>query len=318
MNRYTRIMLRLLIAGLFAQLAGNAYAQRRTATEKVEGEAATIVYRQDFNDDENLDNFYSDNGRVLWSDSPAGAFGSSGAMKLLSDGGIVGCERILKWVDEDSTIVFAFYAHGITDSYFQAKGAGVNKNLHAYFKITEQDTWCFAKFKASSMTGFGGGGGKPGETFTNLQFVIEATDKAVDAPFLLIDDVVIFSGDDGKKPTAPPSGLGASYYADGKCVSLNWDVAKDDVGVYKYEVHRSDEADFQASTKTRISSISDNYYEDRGAKPGSICYYRIVGIDAGGFAVESDTVKFSLDANAEIKGAQQAAGTMANGAGDEF
>jgi hypothetical protein len=90
------------------------------------------------------------------------------------------------------------------------------------------------------------------------------------------------------------------------------------VGVYKYEVHRSDEADFQASTKTRISSISDNYYEDRGAKPGSTCYYRIVGIDAGGFAVESDTVKFSLDANAEIKGAQQAAGTMANGAGDEF
>lgn len=286
MKRWRKVIVGVVV-GLTVTLP--ALAQRRTVSGPTQpGEPAKLLYKQDFEEPNVVDNFQE---TATWADEPGGAFGSKGALKVLGTGGRV-AERYLKWVNQDTTIAFMYYPHGAQSAYFQARADKAGKNLHAYFKTDVQDKWQFARIKADSLVGFGGGASSPGESFRNFMFHIETVDKQVEDPYLLVDNIVIFSGPDGTPPSAPPKNLTASWYAEGGAVSLNWDVAKDDVGIYEYEVHRSESPDFVPARETRLAVIHDNYYEDRGVQAGKTYYYRVVGRDLGGYTVVSDAVKY--------------------------
>ena len=285
------ILMSVIVSIVILTLTAPSQAQRRkVATIKTAGEPATVIYKQNFDEENILDNFQED---AEWSDTPGGAFGSLGALKL--SGGGKNAERYMKWANNDTTIAFMYYAHGVTEAYIQGRASKAGKNLHAYFKCDKQDEWVAAKIKASSLTGFGGGSSSPGETFRNIIFVADVADKNIDEPFLLIDNIVIFSGTDGQPPSAAPTKLKASWYADANAVSLNWDLAKDDVGIYRYEIHRSESEEFKPARATRIGVVSDNYYEDTTATAGKTYFYRVVGKDMGGFTITSKPVKYSAE-----------------------
>lgn len=286
-----RMTCAMLAAVLLAALAMDLSAQRRK-TEKQEGEAATVVYRQDFENDGDLDNFASDSGTVKW--NPEGAFGSSGCLKLTGDHA-VSAEKYMKWEDKDTTVAFMFYAHGVKNAYAMARGEKAGKNLKANFPKVEQDKWIPARMSAASFVGFKGGGGTPGENFRNILFVMDEVDKNVADPYLLIDNIVIFNGADGKKPTAAASNITAEANDKGGC-SLNWDQAKDDVAINRYLVHRSETKGFTPSAQTCIADIADNYYEDKTAAPGKAYYYRIEAKDLGGFPIISEEIVYGAPA----------------------
>ena len=200
-------------------------------------------------------------------------------------------ERYIKWTNENTTIAFMYYPHGVKEAYFQAGAVKAAKNLHAEFKCEKQDAWQFARIKADSLVGFQGGSSTPGETFKNLIFVASAADKAVENPYLLIDNIVVYSGDPTNPPSAPGK-LTVTMNKQNNAAGLNWDPATDDVGVYKYDVFRGDTQEFETNAKTRLASISDNYYEDPTTAAGKTYYYKVVAKNVGGLEKASDVVKY--------------------------
>jgi hypothetical protein len=288
--RFALALLMLLAASPFA------FGQRAgAASVKQEGKPAVVVYRQDFEDEGMLDSFYktiSHGVHADWCSDPAGAFGGKGSLKISSAGGNMGAERYLDWKNDNTTIAFMYYAHGVKSPYLMGHGAKAGKNLHAYFPVSAQDKWQFARVKASSFSGFGGGNSSPGETFRNLLFVVEEWDKDVKDPFLLIDRIVVFSGDDGQAPTAPPTKLAVTWFEKTHAASINFTEAVDDVGVFNYEVHRSLTPGFEPGRETRLARINDSYFEDGTVEAGKTYYYKIVAEDAGGFRVASEEFKY--------------------------
>jgi len=266
-----------------AGLASPALAQRRTATSSTgDGKSLNVMYKQDFNEDGVADNFEGG----TWCDDPAGAFGSKGSLKTTEV-----AERYMKWVNDGTTIAFMYYCHGAKDAYFQAWGTKANKNLHANVNCEKQDVWQFAKIKADSLVGNSGGASSPGEVFKNLMFVAGDKDKSVENAFLLIDNIVVYSGDPTNAPSAPGK-LSASLNKQNKAVSLNWDPAKDDVGCYKYDVCRGDTEAFEANAKSRLGSVSDNYFEDVTAEAGKTYFYKVVAKNVAGLETASTAVKY--------------------------
>jgi hypothetical protein len=79
-----------------------------------------------------------------------------------------------------------------------------------------------------------------------------------------------------------PAGLAAA--ATGSTVNLSWTASTDNVGVTKYEVHRSATAEFTADATTKIADVpSGTTYAD-AARPAGTWYYRVDAVDAAGNA----------------------------------
>lgn len=283
------LLMGLLCSSLHAQRAGSGSAT------KAPGAAAKVIYRQDFDDEGGLDSFYKALGHgnhTDWIGDGAGAFGSKGAIKITSAGGNPGCERYLDWKDENTTIAFMIYPHGVKSAYLMGHGAKAGKNIRAYFPITAQDQWQLVRVKASAFSN-----GTPGESFRNLLFLAEEWDPNVKDAYFLLDKIVIFSGDDGQPPSAGPREVKVTWFEKNKAASINFSPAADDVGVYLYDIHRSESAAFEPTRETRIARVNDTYFEDKSVEAGKTYYYRIAATDVGGFAVTSDPVKYDSENN---------------------
>ena len=98
-----------------------------------------------------------------------------------------------------------------------------------------------------------------------MAFVV-AWNGGSDDAYLLIDNVVLFTGADGQPPSKPPSSLAATQ--DGKDVLLTWSAAKDDLGLLSYDVHRSETKGFAPRRSNRVGKVRNTQYRDRGANAG--------------------------------------------------
>jgi hypothetical protein len=81
-------------------------------------------------------------------------------------------------------------------------------------------------------------------------------------------------------PSAP-SALSATVA--GVIVTLSWGAALDDVGVARYDIHRSRAAGFLPGADTLIASTVSPGYTDSD-RPAGQGYYRVLAVDAGGNA----------------------------------
>ena len=88
--------------------------------------------------------------------------------------------------------------------------------------------------------------------------------------------------------------------------------------MYVYEVHRSETASFEPSRKTRIARINDNYFEDKTVEAGKTYYYKIVAEDVGGFALNSEEVKYVSEQAGSGPGKTAKEGEKTAGDGKEF
>ena len=78
---------------------------------------------------------------------------------------------------------------------------------------------------------------------------------------------------------SPPGSLAASVSA--STVSLTWNASTDNVGVLRYNVHRSTTAGFTPSVANRIGQPAGTSYSDPGLGAGTY-YYKVTAEDAAG------------------------------------
>jgi concanavalin A-like lectin/glucanase superfamily protein/Big-like domain-containing protein len=115
----------------------------------------------------------------------------------------------------------------------------------------------------------------------------------------LVDDVRIYDRalaaaeiqDDMNQPvtsttppadTTPPTAPGALTATGGLGqIGLSWEAATDDVGIAKYNVHRSTTPGFTPSTANRIAQPTGTTYADSGLAAGTY-YYKVQAEDAAG------------------------------------
>jgi fibronectin type 3 domain-containing protein len=83
---------------------------------------------------------------------------------------------------------------------------------------------------------------------------------------------------DSQAPTAP-TGLSAGVA--GSTVSLNWTASTDNVGVVRYNLHRSTTSGFAPSTANRIAQPAGTSFTDAGVGTGTY-YYKVTAEDAAG------------------------------------
>jgi hypothetical protein len=80
-------------------------------------------------------------------------------------------------------------------------------------------------------------------------------------------------------PPSAPTGLGASV--SGSTVDLSWNAPSDNVGVTRYNLHRSATSGFVPSASNRIAQPTATSYADAGRPPGTY-YYLVTAEDAAG------------------------------------
>jgi hypothetical protein len=80
-------------------------------------------------------------------------------------------------------------------------------------------------------------------------------------------------------PPGSPTGLSAAIGPGS--AALSWSVPSDNVGVTRYNLHRSQTAGFAPAAGNRIAQPATNGYSDSGLPPGRY-YYRVTAEDAAG------------------------------------
>ena len=77
---------------------------------------------------------------------------------------------------------------------------------------------------------------------------------------------------DTEPPTAPTNVTGAGSFGQ---VQLNWTAATDNVGVVRYNVHRSTVASFLPNQENRVAQVPSTSYLDTPLAPG-VYFYKVV------------------------------------------
>ena len=123
-----------------------------------------------------------------------------------------------------------------------------------------------------------GGNAIWGEWFNGLIDEVRIYSRALSAGEIQADMNTSITSPDGIPPSAPGTltatgGLGQ--------ISLSWGPATDNVGVVKYNVHRSTTPGFTPTTANRIAQPTGTTYIDAGLAAGTY-YYKVTAEDAAG------------------------------------
>jgi hypothetical protein len=116
------------------------------------------------------------------------------------------------------------------------------------------------------------------EFFAGLIDEVRVYNRALTAGEIQVDMGSPIVSSDASPPTAP-TGLTATGGI-GQA-SLSWSAAADDIGVAKYNVHRSATSGFTPSTANRVAQPTGTGYVDTGLAPGT-WFYKVTAQDAAG------------------------------------
>ena len=127
-----------------------------------------------------------------------------------------------------------------------------------------------------------GGNSIWGEWFAGLIDEVRVYNRALSAGEVQQDMATAVSGSPPPPDTSPPtapSGLSASTAVGS--VTLSWAASSDNVGVARYNLHRSQTAGFTPATGNRVAQPTGTSYTDSGLAAGTY-YYRVTAEDAAG------------------------------------
>ena len=123
-----------------------------------------------------------------------------------------------------------------------------------------------------------GGNASGREWFQGLIDEVRIYNRALSAAEIQADMATSIGNQDTSPPTAP---AGVTPTIGLNSVALAWTASTDNVGVVRYNVHRSTTAGFTPSAANRIAQPAGNSYSDSPLSPATY-YYRVTAEDAAG------------------------------------
>ena len=123
-----------------------------------------------------------------------------------------------------------------------------------------------------------GGNAIWGEWFNGLIDEVRVYNRALTAAEIQTDMNTPISNPDSTPPSAPGALTATGGLAQ---ATLTWGAASDNIGVTRYNVHRSTTSGFTPSTANRIAQPTGTSYTDTGLTPGTY-FYKVTAEDAAG------------------------------------
>ena len=168
---------------------------------KVKIPAGEEIYKQGFEEEDDLDSWMSDVSELEW--KKGGCEDSKGCLKVNTPvyekagangpegggGGYLEAEKYINFEDKGTIIDFDYFLNGIgTDVYVRGISSG---GYNVSVKSPVKGKWAHARVKCAEMKNPKDGELATGQTFRTHCYVFAGVDKAVQDPYVLIDNVVI-------------------------------------------------------------------------------------------------------------------------------
>lgn len=243
-----------------------------------EEEEPRVIRRYDFDDGDTKGAEGTNDGKVEIEEKDT-FDGSGKALRITNDKTYLGTSWYQRnpIKENNTTICFAYKVLGINGNLFVQCGSQGIGNLHADVKSTTKGEWAAAAVDLGKLVDWGGKyTNSKGHSLGNIQIYggIKGG-KAV----LLLDNVVVFEGED-RKPPRPPEDLSARI--EDYRIKLTWRRAEEETIVTRYEVHRGTNPDFKPSAEnligqTRLLETHDDTISNFGT-----FYYKTRAIDISG------------------------------------
>lgn len=245
------------------------------------GESCRILLKVLF-DDESLEAFENGYGGSLEITTDDFSQGSGALMCRIEN--FCDAEKYHRWEDADTKICFQYYSHGV--KVLRVLGNSVADGENLYYNLTDlaQDAWTSVCVPAAALRNvvpkhggpecpFGETTGK-GKTFKNLVFHLTQVSKNVDEAYLVLDQLVVYSGKDTEAPARPSA---PTVEVADKVTYLVWADVADNVAVSHYLVYRLADERAQPSKEALLGKTV--IPELDVAEPG---VYAVVAVDFEG------------------------------------
>jgi len=198
----------------------------------------------------------------------------------------VDVEHLMHFTDHETRVAFHYYSHGYP--IIRVLGWVVDERENYYFNITNavQDQWAETVVRVADFRNviprhgvpdkpFGDRTGK-GKTFRNIVLhLMTGTQTNVPAPFALLDNLVLYSGEDHTPPVMRGT---LRINLDDKGGFLSWPDAHDDVGVAYYKVYGGHAPDFAVTDTALLGTTVVPEF----ALSHSNGFFQVVAVDFGG------------------------------------
>ncbi len=153
-----------------------------------------------------------------------------------------------------------------------------------------------------------GGNAVWSEWFQGLIDEVRIYNRALSATEIQADMATSIGNQDTSPPTTP-AGLGGTIGL--SSVALSWTASTDNVGVSRYNVHRSTTQGFTPSAANRIAQPTSPSYSDSPLSPATY-YYRVTAEDAAG-NLSAASSEFTAAVTGDISAPTQPANLSATG-----
>ncbi len=238
-------------------------------------------------DDGDLRRWQSDSDQVQVMASDELTYDGEGkAMVVSGKADPIACFNYQRFSDHDTRCWIVYYAEGLSgDLIPQGASAQAGKNLHLSIAM-EQDHWAVASARMATMTDWNGKDRGEGHDFRFLM-LYASVEPAAKVSRFVIDRLVFHDGED----LAPPSATGAvdARVSDGAVV-VRWTAAQDDVGVLRYDVHRTLAIDDEPTSANLVGDCRGAVFRDDTLANFGTYHYRVVPIDLAGNRGPASTV----------------------------
>lgn len=198
----------------------------------------------------------------------------------------LGPVRDLEFRDDDTKVSFAYFGRYCNSINVQCWNVDQDTNMHFTVKPYVEGEWTTGTVEVARFTTWGGAGPPAGGGLFRTFMIFAGCRKEFAEPYLLIDNVVVYSGAD-TSPPAPPRWHKASINWDEGTVELEWQVPEDNVGVARFHVFRSVSGEFEPSSGNRLGSVPGVDFADDSIANFGVFYYRLIAEDFAGNRSES-------------------------------
>jgi hypothetical protein len=190
----------------------------------------------------------------------------------------LGPVRKLDFKENGTKVSFAYFGRYCTGVVGQAMNAALKTNMHAEVRPYVDGEWRVGTVEvAKFVTWSASSPPAAGAPFSTLM-IYAPCNMQFSNHFFLIDNVVVYDGDD-RTPPARPQKLAAQVDWNEGVVRISWEEPLDNVGVARFHVYRGVTADFVVSPKSLVGTTCGLFLDDASVPNFGVFFYRVVAED---------------------------------------